>query len=247
MSVADDLAEIEREVGALPAVYRSFLERFEGPRDAWPGRHGWLSTVKGRWLIGLLYEPAQVRKRLRMTPAPLGSLTIADDGGGDSYMMHVSTGEVRCWQHEVNDWGDPWGLLAPLGCDIAEIIRQVGDAPEPPSLARIVAHSDVATIEALVRVASEPSRPELLRELARHAISAGRLDVLRWCVGAGAPTERMLHLAARKTNIDVVAYLLDEVGLNIDEYDSRFSTTPLVEARRFAPTTADYLRSRGAK
>lgn len=107
---AHRLAKIERGVGLpLPSAYASFL----GSEVA-SARHGHIAAANGNdWDVRHVFELGSGPDHLQVDQTyalvsdviPENSIPIADDEGGNFYLLNCKNGEVVWWNHErdLND------------------------------------------------------------------------------------------------------------------------------------------------
>lgn len=233
----------------LPAQYREFLLRDGGGS---PEPNCVDVNEKTRLCLGAILHLDDERMAEQRFGFPLpsrsGLLTFAVSGGGDYFLLDLSTGAVRYWDHEVNsdELSDRSELLL-VARDFEELIASLKADPDAPPLVesdeveRLGLDGTPEEVRAFAERSGLDVRNAAGRSLAEEAARHGNLAVLRLCAELGGSMGNALQYAAPGANLELVRYLV-ETGVDVNGLNGQ-GQTPL--DRAIARETYDLLESFG--
>ena len=230
------LEAFERKHGiTLPASYR---EHMKARGSGTPEPNCYVDELRSLlFFVGLVYSLADRTMAEQYFPFPpprkSGLLPVATNGGGDYFLIKLTTGEVFYWDHEVDDVvikAEDLQWLAPsLGALVDGLVYPPGEGPEEVDEIEEVARSgSLARLEELVARRGIEARNSAGRTIAEEAARYEDLTLVRRSLELGASMRNLLCFAAQGENLELITYLVNR-GAGINDVDDD-GETPLDRA-----------------
>lgn len=222
----EDIESFERRHRIrLPTSYREYL-RTQGSGTPVPNYY--LDELRGVQLyVGLIYSLDDKSMAAQILPFPppheSGFVTVAANGGGDYFLVELTSGEVFYWDHEKDDdfprADDLLWLAADFPCLISSLVYGPGEEPEEiDEIERVGRSGSLDQLEALVARVGLDARNAAGRSVAEEAARYDDLTLVRKCLELGAPMRNLLHYAAPGENPALIQYLVEH-GADVNELD----------------------------
>ena len=180
------------------------------------------------------------------SPRECGLLPVATTGGGDYFLIELTTGEVFYWDHEVDDVvvksEDLLWLAPSLDALVDGLVYPPGEGPrEVDEFEEVARNGSLAKLEELVAWRGIEARNAAGRTVAEEAARCESLPLVRRCLELGASMRNLLGFAAQGENLELITYLVDR-GAGINDVDED-GETPL--DRAISPETYELLERLG--
>ncbi|MEO1172687.1 MAG: SMI1/KNR4 family protein [Myxococcota bacterium] len=175
-------------------------------------------------------------------------IPVGESGGGDYFLMSLATGAVVFWDHEEEGYNCDYRRLPTLATSIGELVESLhGEVYEESEIMRFGRDGVPADLKAFIGTngLELDSQDDMGFDLVGTATMHDNLELVRHLIKEGARTDGLVFTAAGNSSRRVLDYLLDEVGLDINQ-PGRGGQSPLdnvildMEFR-------DYMISRGAR
>lgn len=247
----DEISQFERRHGiVLPNSYVEFMITTGGGSPAPDCAFDADGTLKAHIarVFPLHEEPMVDQSFAFPPPRETGFLPIGTNAGGDYLLMHLQSGSIYYWDHEVDH-------LEPVAADLRLVAGNLGELVDslvfPPGegrveiaeVERIGKEGTVDDLEILVGKGGLHAPNPAGRTVAEVAARHGNLPVLERCLDLGIPATGLLFFAAPSRSTAVIRLLLAR-GAEINEVD-HLGGTPL--DRALDPQVYELLESSGAR
>jgi hypothetical protein len=173
-------------------------------------------------------------------------MPIGLTGGGDYFALSLASGAIYLWRHELDVDGDEQSLTF-LEPDVNSLLNSIEDSEEDlggDEIEEVIKSGSVLRIEGYLRQNPIDRKNKIGYSLVQEAARAGNLAIVKYCLQQGASCKGLMCAGARSERREVIDYLLDEVGLDVNDPDED-GRTPLSYVV-FDDEIHDYLVSRGA-